>query len=193
MKIYFIRHGKTLWNVEERYIGSTDMSLCRTGIEELQKKWRASSIKFDFLYSSPMKRCVETAELIFPQSDIKREPNLRERNFGIFEGKRYGDLKDDINFIKFVESKGGFPIPDGESREDFEKRIFLGVKNIISDAEANGGQSLCLVTHGGVIMHLLSNLSVRGGTIFDYRVENGGGYITDYDERSGLFHLRGDL
>lgn len=193
MKIYFIRHGKTLWNVEERYIGRTDLPLCQAGIEELQKKWGKSSIKFDYLYSSPMKRCVETAKILFPEADIKTESNLRERDFGIFEGKRYGDLKDDINFIKFVESKGTFPIPDGESREDFEKRISAGVRNIISETEANGGQSLGLVTHGGVIMHLLSNLSVRGGTIFDYRVENGGGYMADYDKASGLFHLLGEL
>lgn len=193
MKIYFIRHGKTLWNVEERYIGRTDLSLCEDGVIQLRKKWCGSPVKFDYLYSSPMKRCVETAEIIFPEAFFKTEASLRERDFGIFEGKRYQDLKDDENYIAFTKSHGAIPIPGGESRENFEKRIFEGLNNIISDAGNMGGQTLCLVTHGGVIMHLLANLCDRGGTIFDYRVENGGGYVTDYDERSGRFHLYGEL
>ena len=67
MKIIFIRHGKTAGNLEKRYIGRTDEPLCEEGISELE------SIKYpdcDEVLTSPMKRCLQTAKLVYPDKNV---------------------------------------------------------------------------------------------------------------------------
>ena len=63
MKLIFIRHGKTAGNLERRYIGRTDEPLCDEGIAEILGKEYHDA---DIVVASPMKRCVQTAELIYP-------------------------------------------------------------------------------------------------------------------------------
>ena len=66
VKITWIRHGMTQANGEHRYLGKTDEPLSETGIRLLQeKKKEYFSSPPEFLYTSPMKRCVQTAELLF--------------------------------------------------------------------------------------------------------------------------------
>ena len=63
MRILFIRHGLTEGNLTKKYIGSTDQPLCSEGISELKKK---SFERCSLLVCSPMKRCIQTADIIFP-------------------------------------------------------------------------------------------------------------------------------
>ena len=68
MKIIFIRHGQTKGNEEKRYIGRTDESLSQKGIEEIKNRLYPDA---DTVWVSPMKRCVETAKIIYPDSKYK--------------------------------------------------------------------------------------------------------------------------
>ena len=93
-KITWIRHGMTQANGEHRYLGKTDEPLSETGIRLLQeKKKEYFSSPPEFLYTSPMKRCVQTAELLFERNPILI-PEWKEMDFGQFEGKNYEELKD---------------------------------------------------------------------------------------------------
>ena len=66
MRIIFIRHGLTAGNLQKRYIGRTDEPLCEEGILSLRSK---EYPQYEVLVCSPMRRCLQTAEIIFPHQD----------------------------------------------------------------------------------------------------------------------------
>ena len=102
--IHLIRHGKTIGNVKKQYIGSTDESLCPEGIEELvQKKARGiyplpEEIE-PMIYSSPMRRCIETAKVLYPGFHIESIDGFQETDFGPFERKNYEHTSLRLYFI----------------------------------------------------------------------------------------------
>ena len=100
MKIIFIRHGQTKGNEEKRYIGRTDESLSQKGIEEIKNRLYPD---VDTVLVSPMKRCVETAKIIYPDSKYIICNDFRECDFGIFEGKNYDELKNDSDYQKWEQ------------------------------------------------------------------------------------------
>lgn len=63
--IYIVRHGQTDWNLEGRYQGRTDIDLNETGIKQAEKiRQELKSVKFDKVFSSPLKRAYKTAQII---------------------------------------------------------------------------------------------------------------------------------
>ena len=90
LKIYLIRHGKTQGNLSGKYIGArTDEPLCQEGIRELEGK---NYPKAELLFVSPMKRCRQTGEILYPGLAQKECPLLKECDFGDFENKNYKEL-----------------------------------------------------------------------------------------------------
>ena len=182
IKLVLIRHGATAANNEHRYLGKTEEALSKEGIDELQKaKYAKSYPKIDELFSSPMKRCLETAQILYPDKEARIIPEWEEMDFGAFEGKNYTDLKDDVRYQAWIDSNGTLPFPEGESREEFIKRCEQGFYRMLTcflktvDERQNGTKTIGLIVHGGTIMALLS--SYYCGEYFDYQVANGKGYI----------------
>ena len=92
-KLYLIRHGMTKGNLEGRFVGRTDLPLCEEGIAELKKLQEEYEYPdVQKVYSSPMARCVETADILYPNRLLQRVDNLREYDFGVFEGQLAKDL-----------------------------------------------------------------------------------------------------
>ena len=192
-----IRHGMTRANEEHRYLGKTDEPLSEKGIRFLQEKKKKSFFNApEFLYASPMKRCVQTAEILFRRKPVLI-PEWKEMDFGQFEGKNYEELKDNPDYQKWIDSNGTLPFPGGESREQFIRRSMEGFDRMMSDIlkrsekntgiqndtdtrylKSNRGTEIPVVTvvHGGTIMAVLSSLT--GGEYFDFQVKNGEGYET---------------
>ncbi len=82
----FIRHGATQANKERRYLGKTDESLSEEGIEILESyKMQKLYPDVEYLFTSPMKRCTETAKIIYPTLCPIVIPEWEEINFGQFE------------------------------------------------------------------------------------------------------------
>lgn len=176
MIIGFIRHGKTNGNLEKRYIGRTDESLCENGRTEL------SEIKYpdcDIVISSPMKRCLETAELIYPSKKIIAVSGLEECDFGDFEGKNYIELNGNSDYQKWIDSDGKLPFPNGENTEDFKKRCIDAFEKAVT--EYYDYEKISFVVHGGTIMSVLEKYVVPKKNYFDFQVKNGNGFITEYD------------
>lgn len=196
-KITWIRHGMTRANEEHRYLGKTDEPLSEKGIRFLQEKKKKSFFNApEFLYASPMKRCVQTAEILFRRKPVLI-PEWKEMDFGQFEGKNYEELKDNPDYQKWIDSNGTLPFPGGEPREQFIRRSMEGFDWMMSDILIksekntriqNGTETQDLknnceteipvvaVVHGGTIMAVLSSLT--GGEYFDFQVKNGEGYET---------------
>ena len=186
MRIYLIRHLKTKGNVEHRYIGTTDESLIDneeqlSAIEKMKNKLKRCEVP-DRVVSSPLKRCIETAEIYFPDQLFQIQSKLRESDFGLFENKTYEELKDMPEYKRWMESNGTLPFPDGDSHEDFLKRCIEGFEESVSQAARENKKCICFVIHGGSIMAILSQLSEEQSSFYDWILKNGEGYQMTLDE-----------
>jgi len=156
-RLKIIRHGMTQANINASYIGLTDLPLCTEGKAELFEKLE----QFDYgtvqkVYTSPLLRCVQTANIIFPNSYTQKVNEIREMNFGDFEGKTADEL---VHLPEFKEwLKGGLDNapPNGESLRSMAERCFEGFDFIIKNMMEEGLTNCAVVTHGGVIMNSLS-------------------------------------
>lgn len=173
LKLTMIRHGKTEGNSLGRYIGVTDEPLLEEERRELQ------GLAFDYaeaVYSSPMKRCLETAAILFPDLEPVVIPELAECDFGRFEGKTYQELYEDPAYREWVESGEIEAFPGGERRADFQERCIRGFEKIIADAVRRRKNSIALIVHGGTIMSILDAYGFPGQSYNDWYVGNGEGY-----------------
>ena len=187
IELYLIRHGSTVSNEEHRYLGQTEESLSETGIRQLEAKaaqWHLPAPQL--VFCSPMKRCVESAELLFPGASVIEIPEWKEMDFGQFEGKNYQELNGNPNYQAWIDSGGKIAFPGGENREDFVRRTVRGMENVLEFLRERLHSRTCLacgagcpvnvaaVVHGGTIMAVFSHYA--GGDYYDYQVENAAGY-----------------
>jgi alpha-ribazole phosphatase len=164
MAVTLIRHSITEDNKIGIYQGGkTDTPLCEEGII-LAKENCDYSIKK--VYSSPMKRCVQTTELMFPNAEISVVEDLREINFGDFEGKNYEQLKDGKYYTDWVNSNCENAPPSGESLLDFNLRVRKAF-DTIRYTENN----IIIVAHAGTIISIMSYLC-PDKPYFEYKVGN---------------------
>lgn len=170
ISLVFIRHGATKGNIEKRYIGRTDEPLCKMGIEQALKLKKYNFPK-EYIFVSPMKRTIQTAELIFPESKYVIEEAFKETDFGIFEGKTAFELSRNKEYGQWVDSMCMTPIPNGESIAEFKKRSVNAFEKIISSLPDKAQASF--VVHGGVIMAILEAYSIKKGDFYDYHIKNG--------------------
>lgn len=174
-------------NVEHKYVGKTEEPLCEEGIRELIR-YKAGCVypKLNYLFASPLKRCVQTAELLYPDMTPYLIPEFAEMDFGDFEGKNYEQLRGNREYQKWIDSHGILPFPGGESRENFIARCCRGfdrMSEVLKQTKKEqGGQVAGVIAHGGTIMALLSKYG--NGDYFDYQTANGKGYVCTLE---GLF------
>lgn len=95
-KFYFIRHGETDFNKEKRYIGLHDISLNKKGIEQVKQSLLLLNDKnISVIYSSPLKRALQTANIISQYLNIPIViiNNFKERDFGILQTRKKPNYK----------------------------------------------------------------------------------------------------
>ena len=197
MKIVFIRPLKTTGNEKRQYIGRTDENLSEQAVEEFRQRQEQSTgglyPPVQHVIASPLKRCIQTAELIYPGQEISVEPMLRECDFGEYEQKTYEELKNEPEYIRWMESGGMTVFPGGEEQTSFRRRCVDGVKRWIARLLEDGADSAAFVVHGGTIMAVLSELAEDKHEFYHWQVENGGGYVAEVSEeewRNGRKVLR---
>lgn len=180
LKVILIRHGKTLGNTQGRYIGcKTDESLCIQEIEEIKKRQYP---KVQHVYASPMKRCLETAALIYPNISINTMMLLKECDFGKFENKNYHELSGTKDYQQWIDSNGTLPFPKGEGMEEFRERCARGFEECILEAFLNHKKQIAIIAHGGTIMSILSYFAKPKGEYFKWQVGNGEFYELHIDK-----------
>ncbi len=184
----FIRHGKTLGNLSKRYIGTTNQPLCKEGILEL-KNLHSKEIypASHLIYVSPLTRCIETAKILYPNQPLLSCEQLRECDFGEFENKNYKELQSHPYYQKWVDSNGQLPFPNGETPSLFTERCIKGFLACVHHTPYKNSYVHGLtawttfVVHGGTIMSILSELTNPKGDYFNFQVENGQGYLCEYN------------
>ena len=178
-KIVLIRHSITAGNKKKRYIGSTDEPLCEAGRELMKGKTYPDVQR---LYVSPMLRCRETASLIYPCREMQVIEDFRECDFGEFENKNYLELADNPHYQQWIDSNGMLPFPQGESREEFQKRSIEAFVQMVESCLGDGVSVAAAVVHGGTIMSVMEACASEKKEYYGWHVENGGGYILQIDE-----------
>ncbi len=186
LEVLLLRHGQTQGNLEKRYIGKTDEPLLLDDTESmrkisaLQKRLEQEAIAgSQKLFVSPMLRCRQTAELLFPGQEQVVIDKLREMDFGRFEAKNYMELSADPAYQAWIDSDGRLPFPEGEDRECFIKRTMEGFRQMTEQAWRENCGQIVAVVHGGSIMAILSCL--MQDDYFAYQVPNLAGYAFCYE------------
>lgn len=185
--IWMIRHGMTAGNLEKRYVGSTDEPLCEKGYQQiLDKRW---DHRIETVYVSPMRRCIETADILFPNVRQEIVDDWRECSFGAFEYKNYHELNGHPDYQKWIDSGGVIGFPGGEDQKTFCARVQNAFAAWVSDAllpkiqETNSErlQTTAMVVHGGTIMAILSKWAIPHEDYFHWQAANGSGYSVCLD------------
>lgn len=179
IKIILIRHSKTEGNLHKRYIGKTDEELSPEGIDLIKSK---EFPKVQAVYSSPMKRCIETSKLIYKGVNPIIYEDLSECDFGDFENKNYGDLKDDIYYQNWIDSNGTIAFPKGEKHEDFKLRCVRAFDEVVDNIIKSKFNLVAIVVHGGTIMSILEKYSYPHEDFYHWQVENCCGYLIEINE-----------
>lgn len=194
MKIYFIRHGQTKGNREGRYVGRTDEPLLAEARKILLEKGRLlkENPEPELLYVSPLRRCRETAQILFPGKEQIVVDALRECDFGAFEYRNYTELNGNPDYQRFIDSGGVCGFPDGEALKEFQDRCVSGFCGVIDSVwERSQNISMAFVIHGGTIMAVLDRFSSPHRDYFEWQTGNGDGYAAEafYDEKTGELRL----
>ena len=165
----------TAGNKEKRYIGRTDEPLCPEGIDALRNN---RFPQCEVLVSSPLRRCLQTAEILFPTQTVHICEAFRECDFGDFEGKNYAELNGDPQYQAWIDSGGEAAFPTGESPAAFRARCCDGFRQTVTGfADAD---SIALVVHGGTIMSVLAQFAVPHRDYFDWMTDNAHGWLCRY-------------
>ncbi|MEG2053336.1 MAG: histidine phosphatase family protein [Oscillospiraceae bacterium] len=156
-KLHLIRHGLTKGNLEGRYIGSTDLPLCTEGKTQLENlKDSFSYPEVTTCFTSPLLRARESAQILFPDASIYELDDLRELSFGEFEGKTVNELMTHPAYARWIDKNDDF-IPEGcENGSVFAARTRAVILQMFEFMMKSNIPEAACVTHGGVIMSMLS-------------------------------------
>lgn len=182
-----IRHGKTKGNKEHRYVGNTDEGLLAEAVERLREK---KMPKVKSVYVSPLKRCRETADILYPDIPQTIIEQFKECDFGRFEYCNYEELNGNPDYQQFIDTLGKSGFPDGESRDTFQKRCVEGFNDVIRK-NAGKRQEIAIVVHGGTIMAILDWYSKPHKDYYEWQVENEKGFESEliWSETEDRFYL----
>lgn len=175
-KIHLIRHGLTEGNLKQQYIGSTDLPLAAAGVNELRRlKEETDYPKVDLVYSSPMLRSKQSAAILYPDKDIQLVDNLREIDFGDFEGKTANELEVLPSYADWAAGRIN-AAPNGEDNTEFAKRLCVGLNEIVRDMMQKGAEHAAVIMHGGAIMMLLASCAVPRKSMVEWTCPSGSGF-----------------
>ena len=175
--IHFIRHGAISPTLKGRYIGTTDVPLSEEGKTEIRRLDATADYPYaKVVFTSPLKRCTQTARLIYPDIEPLVIDHLMECSFGEWENKTADELKGDETFLKWLAGDTSVKPPRGESNADFTRRVCLMFESIVEGLLKTGTTDAVIVTHGGVMNTLLAVYGLPQAKPFDWACDNGYGY-----------------
>ena len=166
MKIYFVRHGETIWNKEKKIQGRSDIPLNEYGKElGIITAEALKDIPFDIVYSSPLIRAKETAEILVENRNLEIHEDLRllEMSFGEGEGESLPEIHahPEMKLHNFIHNPGEYTPPaGGETFEELYDRCKNFMEEIIIPAEKKYNTML-IVGHGALIRGFIHNINNR--------------------------------
>ena len=182
-ELLLIRHFATKGNLEGRYIGVTDEPICREAV--LERAWYGK-FPVEQVFVSPLRRCIQTAGIVFPGVGQTIVSELRECDFGEFENHNYRELAEHPDYQRWVESQGTLPFPGGEQPQVFRDRCRKGFLKSVESMKKLRMDCCALVVHGGTIMSILEAFGQPKRDFYDWQIKNGEGFLLEFSWESWL-------
>jgi broad specificity phosphatase PhoE len=187
--IVLVRHGQTAWNASEVFRGRIDIELDETGLKQAELLGEyLSQHELEAVYSSPLKRAVQTAEVITFHHGLAAEivPGLNDMDFGEWQGLSLQDVRS--RFSELFEMWSSEPhrvrIPSGESLDDIRQRVLTLINRIVDKYEG----TVVLVSHRVVNKVLIcALLGLDSSHFWDIRLDTCG--MTTFEFNNGRFVL----
>ena len=182
--IYLIRHGQTEANERRLYCGSSDLPLSESGMDALRMK--RYEITADRFLTSGMLRTEQTLGLLFGDVPHEAESRFREVDFGDFELRSYGELKDDPAYQAWItgDNESNVP-PNGESGVQMTARVMEAFRELEHREE-----TCVLIAHGGVIAAIMAErFPEEGKNRYQWQPKPGEGYAL---ECGGYRYINGE-
>ena len=173
MKLYLIRHGKTIANERHLYCGSTELPLSEKGIQELEQLHYKVPSDCQYI-TSGMLRAEQSLYHLFRNVTHKIDRRFREFDFGVFEMNGYEKLKKQSVYQEWLSGDNEKNIPpQGESGEQMAQRVLEGLQEI-----QNQQKDTVLITHGGVIAVIMNHLfPEENKNRYQWQPSPGSGYV----------------
>ena len=182
-KLHLIRHGLTAGNLQGLYIGSgADLPLCDEGraqLQELKAQFRYPDVPL--VFTSPMLRATQTAELLFPGARQIELQDLREMAFGKFEGRPLAELVKDPEFAQWMDPTSRTVPAGAEGRQAFFERTSGMLMKMFEYLLRTHTEEAACVTHGGVIMNMMANHVLPQHKPEEWMTDPGAGYSLRLD------------
>ncbi len=179
MEFILVRHGKTEYNERRQYCGALDPDLSDLGRQELEH----SAIKTyleehtpDMVFCSPMRRTLQTAAILLDDRDVPlvAVPELREIDFGDFEGRSYEEMKDDPAYTAWLDTNCEGPIPGGDFPESFRDDVEVCFESLMETCRTERVERALIVSHGGVLGTILERFAEPEKHWYEYHFPCGG-------------------
>lgn len=156
LAVVLVRHGRTQWNAERRFLGRTDIPLDAVG--QAQAYALALSMPaFTHVYSSPLSRALETARALHPEPVAIH--GLEELSQGHLEGlhREEAVARHPEFFAQWLQDPVAARVPGGETLQEVADRALRALQGVVR--RHKGGEVIAVVTHQMVIATLLCGIS----------------------------------
>lgn len=190
-RVYVVRHGETDWNVAGRIQGHTQTSLNDRGRLQARQAARLLAGRgIRHIWSSDLNRCIETAEMISQAVGVGFDttPALRERDFGGLSGSAIAEAAKlrDAAVRTEADPTEWSGVPGVESDGRMSERLWAFVNPVVA---RHAGQTLLLVTHGGVLRVLMCDvLGIAAGKPWRAVLRNAA--VNLFEVHAGVWRLR---
>lgn len=190
LRIYFVRHGETIWNTLKIFQGRSNSPLTELGIEQAKKlSIFLKDIEFNKIYSSPQERAMQTTKLILGDrtTDITLIDEFQEINMGKVEGIPREDFEKNypIEYHNFWYNAIDYnpSAYEGESYEEILHRVKIGLDKLISE---NSSGNILVISHGVTLKAIFNIINQKGIDEFSKQAvpENTSTTIVEYNEDS---------
>lgn len=190
MLIYCVRHGESTYNAEGRVQGQSDVPLSELGRRQGEATANAlATVGIEAIYSSPLRRARETAEIIARRTvgDIRLDPRLMEINAGIFQDRLRRELLTEFpeEFRRWTSEDPDFVIPGGESRRQLAERGVAAFRDIM----AAGFERVAVVSHGRLLVVTLRALLSHHHHNLPPALQNASITVVEADSNTGRIRL----
>jgi alpha-ribazole phosphatase len=177
--MHLLRTGTTgkARGLEKVFVGRMDLPLCEEGEAELRQIAENHEYPYaERVFASPLRRCAQTAGIIYPDVPLERVDGLNDLDIGRFTGKTFEQLHDDASFTRWLENSRENPPPRGEYLEAFLERIAECFTRLFTRMMDEKLTDIAVVTHGGVIMTALAAMGLPRRPVNEWACENGRGF-----------------
>jgi len=189
-KLVLVRHGASVWNLENIFTGWTDVDLADKGREEaLHAAIKLKEYKFDLAYTSVLKRAIDTLDIILQeigQTDIPitKDEALNERHYGDLQGHNKDEMRKKVGAEQVHLWRRSYDVapPNGESLKDTCDRTIPYLKDkILPDIQQ--GKNVIVSAHGNSLRSILMYLEdLRPDEIIKVNIPTGVPYVYEFDE-----------